>query len=321
MVSGTGVTAGMVSSQPQWTIGDTDKDLDPGEAQFVVRFLKPGLFYSVTAVDRNFVYTNAVTDAIPVTVSAYGNLALTDFIKHEIATVREGARGIPLFGLTAINPNAGGPEYRLAGVTLTISTQDNRAVENIIISDADGFITSTAWGASKTVFVPVDRLISPASSINLEFFMDVLSGAPAGRLNISIENQAALLFEKLDGTRLYCEPSGAQYPYISDSILTIGSDLKTSFYNYPNPFSPVTRSTTIQFFLPEDAEIKLEIFDITGRKVRTLASADSLTGGVLYKYEWDGKNNYGTTVISGVYYGILKINNTDTFRTKIAVVK
>ena len=122
-------------------------------------------------------------------------------------------------------------------------------------------------------------------------------------------------------TRLYCEPSGAQYPYISDSILTIGSDLKTSFYNYPNPFSPLTRSTTLQFFLPEDAEIKLEIFDVTGRKVRTLASADSLTGGVLYKYEWDGKNNYGTTVISGVYYGILKINNADTFRTKIAVVK
>ena len=161
------------------------------------------------------------------TVSAYGNLALTDFIKHEIATVREGARGIPLFGLTAINPNAGGPEYRLAGVTLTISTQDNRAVENIIISDADGFITSTAWGASKTVFVPVDRLISPASSINLEFFMDVLSGAPAGTLNISIENQAALLFEKLDGTRL--TRTWRAVPLYFDSILTIGSDLKTSF--------------------------------------------------------------------------------------------
>ncbi|PKL93048.1 MAG: hypothetical protein CVV21_01505 [Candidatus Goldiibacteriota bacterium HGW-Goldbacteria-1] len=321
MTSGIGINAGIESSQPLWTLSDTDKNMSSGEAQFVVRFLKPGLYYSVTAVDRSSIYPNAVSDAIPVTVSAYGNLALSDFTQLEIATVREGASGIPLFGLTAINPNSGGPEYRLTGLTLTISTQDNQTIRNIIINDAGGFITSTAWGVSKTLYVPVDRMISPAGSIDLNFFMDIKSGAPAGKMNVSIENAAALLFEKLDDTRLYSEAAGAPFPYISDSINIIGSDINTSFYNYPNPFSPLRGNGIIQFFLPETSDVKLDIFDITGRKVRTLADTKNLAGGVLYKYEWDGKNNFGTMVVSGVYYGILKINNKDTYRTKIAVIK
>ncbi len=66
--------------------------------------------------------------------------------------------------------------------------------------------------------------------------------------------------------------------------------------NYPNPFNP---TTTISIALPNDSPVKLEIFDISGRKVRTLVSG-SLPAG-RHEIVWDGRNAAGTSVSSGVY--------------------
>jgi len=71
--------------------------------------------------------------------------------------------------------------------------------------------------------------------------------------------------------------------------------------NYPNPFNP---STTISFALPELSEIEIIIYDALGRKIKSLAS--ELIDIGLHKKIWDGTNQSGQQVSSGVYYYIFK---------------
>jgi hypothetical protein len=62
--------------------------------------------------------------------------------------------------------------------------------------------------------------------------------------------------------------------------------------NFPNPFNP---STTIQFSIPKQSFVKLEIFNTLGEKVSTLVSEELNIGN--YKYEWNAEN-----LSSGIYY-------------------
>lgn len=68
--------------------------------------------------------------------------------------------------------------------------------------------------------------------------------------------------------------------------------------NYPNPFNP---ATTIQFSLPQTEKVHLAIYDIRGRLVRTLVDHDLYSQG-LYTLSWDGKDNFGQQVASGIYF-------------------
>ncbi|MCK4776410.1 MAG: T9SS type A sorting domain-containing protein, partial [Candidatus Krumholzibacteria bacterium] len=71
--------------------------------------------------------------------------------------------------------------------------------------------------------------------------------------------------------------------------------------NYPNPFNPTTQIT---YYLPEGGlgpvTVSLVVYDVRGARVRTLVDATS-TGGK-YTVEWDGRNDHGQSVGSGVYF-------------------
>jgi hypothetical protein len=67
--------------------------------------------------------------------------------------------------------------------------------------------------------------------------------------------------------------------------------------NYPNPFNP---TTTISFGLPQDSDVKVEVFNLLGQKVRTLVDGNEKAG---YKtLVWNGKDDSGKGVTSGVYF-------------------
>jgi len=67
--------------------------------------------------------------------------------------------------------------------------------------------------------------------------------------------------------------------------------------NYPNPFNA---ETVISFAMPKAGHVKLEIYNILGQKVKDLVD-EKVTAG--YKrVVWDGKDNTGKTVASGVYF-------------------
>lgn len=67
--------------------------------------------------------------------------------------------------------------------------------------------------------------------------------------------------------------------------------------NYPNPFNA---ETAISFALPKTSEVSLRIFNIAGQVVRTLVDQWMEAGH--YKIYWNGSDNYGREVSSGVYY-------------------
>jgi Protein of unknown function (DUF3160)/FlgD Ig-like domain len=69
--------------------------------------------------------------------------------------------------------------------------------------------------------------------------------------------------------------------------------------NYPNPFNP---STIIRFTIPEDLSnslVRLTIYDINGRIIKTLVDQELPAGNYLAK--WDGTNTIGMQVSSGIY--------------------
>jgi hypothetical protein len=66
--------------------------------------------------------------------------------------------------------------------------------------------------------------------------------------------------------------------------------------NYPNPFNP---GTWIEYSAPREANVTLTIYDLIGRKVRTLVSGTVLRG--IYRTEWNGRDDRGTDVAAGVY--------------------
>ena len=67
--------------------------------------------------------------------------------------------------------------------------------------------------------------------------------------------------------------------------------------NYPNPFNPLT---TIDYSVARTSPVELAIFDVNGRKIRTLVGEIKARG--IYKTVWNGRNDRGSSVASGVYF-------------------
>ena len=75
--------------------------------------------------------------------------------------------------------------------------------------------------------------------------------------------------------------------------------------NYPNPFNPVTH---IEYGLPQAGHVDLVLYDILGKEVLTLLNEIQEPG---YKtISWNGKNQGGFTVGAGMYFYVLKLDNT-----------
>ena len=68
--------------------------------------------------------------------------------------------------------------------------------------------------------------------------------------------------------------------------------------NYPNPFNP---ETTIRYDLSDESIVNLTIYDMSGQVVRTLVNDQAMSAGQ-YKSVWDGRNESGQKVASGIYF-------------------
>ena len=66
--------------------------------------------------------------------------------------------------------------------------------------------------------------------------------------------------------------------------------------NYPNPFNP---ETTIRYDLAKPVEVRLTVFDVLGRAVRTLVAHKQAAGA--HSAVWDGRDDLGRQLASGVY--------------------
>lgn len=127
--------------------------------------------------------------------------------------------------------------------------------------------------------------------INNESYMVVSTGSQDGEINPNFTD--ASYFSRLaSGT---VDVDGDQNLVPAEYILS---------QNYPNPFNPTTE---INFSIPEDSNVNLKIFDITGKEVRALLDQNFNAG--TYSATWDGKNNRGEVLPSGVYFYRIEAGN------------
>lgn len=82
--------------------------------------------------------------------------------------------------------------------------------------------------------------------------------------------------------------------------------------NYPNPFNP---QTTIAYELAASTTVELNVYDVHGRLVCTLASGIQPAGS--YSVQWNGKTNDGQRVGSGIYFYTLKAEGRSVTRKMI----
>jgi hypothetical protein len=97
---------------------------------------------------------------------------------------------------------------------------------------------------------------------------------------------------------------------------TNGSNIPRAFalsQNYPNPFNP---STALRFDVPRDTHVKLVIYDIHGRKVSTLVDRQLKAGK--HTVTWNGRNEYGVRISSGIYF--YRLNCEEFSQTRKMVV-
>lgn len=76
--------------------------------------------------------------------------------------------------------------------------------------------------------------------------------------------------------------------------------------NYPNPAVPENGGTTIVYQLPQKTNVKLDVYNILGQKVRTLLNEEKYAGQ--FTIVWDGKSDAGQLVASGIYFCKIKTN-------------
>ena len=74
--------------------------------------------------------------------------------------------------------------------------------------------------------------------------------------------------------------------------------------NFPNPFNP---STIIRYVLPQYSKVKLEVFDVKGRYIRSLI--DKIVPSGAHFVQWDSRDSQGRKVPNGVYFYTITTND------------
>ncbi len=107
-------------------------------------------------------------------------------------------------------------------------------------------------------------------------------------------------------------------PATPDQVVSVGESAPAVLALHPNRPNPFNPSTEIRFELPTAGEVRLSVFDVTGRAIRELVS-EPLEPGV-HAYTWDGRNDGGQPMASGLYFAVLKTHGK-TLNSKMVLLK
>ena len=145
----------------------------------------------------------------------------------------------------------------------------------------------------------IERELSISHSQSGFFFFLISIGYLTGLLGSGFIDPAAnqngasfvLMAALADGTvRIFDQVTG-----IDDRQNAIPTEFALD-QNYPNPFNP---TTSIGYALKENTKVVLKIYNLLGQEVRTLVNGNQEAG--YKKVAWDGMNDKGTRVASGIY--------------------
>jgi len=123
-----------------------------------------------------------------------------------------------------------------------------------------------------------------------------------------------------DTKSIYLSEGSHTLTLVLDSFASFLPNSTQLLGNYPNPFNP---ETWIPYRLSETSDVGLVIYDMSGRKVRQFRLYDQLAGEYQDKEHavyWDGRNEVGETVSSGVYFYSLQTSGASQTR-KLVIIR
>ncbi len=123
------------------------------------------------------------------------------------------------------------------------------------------------------------------------------------------ETRADLLVLLSDEYQSEYEPEDFQF---NDNI----PDCITLKDNFPNPFNP---TTTISFSIPDESKVDLIIYNTKGQRVKSLVRDNLVKGN--HSIIWDGVNDSGKPVSSGIYFYKLSVNGLSKSTKKCLLLK
>jgi len=165
-------------------------------------------------------------------------------------------------------------------------------------------------------FIPQSKWVAIRCKGGVNRAYDII--APVGDLNDESQND----FGSIAENNLFPPNDGYFVIFSGDSTLV--TSVKDNFelspeaislkQNYPNPFNP---ATTIEYTLQENAQVSLCIFDVLGRRVKSLVNETQMSG--IYKVLWEGDDDGGKRVSSGTYFYRLELNNFTVTKKAVCI--
>jgi Subtilase family/FlgD Ig-like domain len=187
----------------------------------------------------------------------------------------------------------------------------------MLVHDLDLRLTHTASG---TVYEPwvLDPANPAAAATTGDNFRDnveqvFVASLPSGDYTVTVGHKGNLgggqAYSLLASTPLTATP-----PATAVAELPAGHGSAVRQVVHPNPF---TASTSVSFLLPSRSTVSMEVFDLLGRHVRTLAHGDLEAG--THRMDWDGRDDAGRTLTSGIYFTQLLVNGVPSTEKMILV--
>ena len=136
--------------------------------------------------------------------------------------------------------------------------------------------------------------------------IEISAGSITGTMDFHVDPRADNLEEGDEVIRLIGTIDGLEGDEVEISISDPGAakavvqtrpEAFSLADNFPNPFNP---ATTIQYALPQAADVELTVYNVVGQPVRTLVAEHQSAGR--YAVEWDATNDSGHSLSSGMYF-------------------
>ena len=127
-----------------------------------------------------------------------------------------------------------------------------------------------------------------------------------------------IIFDKIGGLEYEFKVVVGESGYVDQMIKDLLEFIPNNFSlskNYPNPFNPVTN---LDFSIPKRSNVTLRVFNMMGQEVITLINEKKSYGN--YSIAWNGLDNEGLNVASGVYFAELRTRNARSI-TKMLLLK
>lgn len=156
---------------------------------------------------------------------------------------------------------------------------------------------------SATTMLPNFSAISPGDSIVVDIIFFHVGSVPGTAT-------ALVKYATMDDSQVELQwfEANSLLTSIENAPDFVGTDF-TLFNNYPNPFN---NQTVISAMIDSPGKVTLQIFDILGREVYILSNNTFSPG--LITFRWDGVNNNGTVLSSGIYFYRITINQNGNIK-------